>query len=97
VAETERQLQAAGLAAAVLIDCSHGNSGRDYRRQGEVLQNVLAQRLSGAASIIGVMLESNLAAGSQSFPRPSGSLVYGQSITDGCLDWETTERLLLEV
>jgi 3-deoxy-7-phosphoheptulonate synthase len=97
VAETGRQLQAAGLASAVLIDCSHGNSGKDYRRQGEVLNNVVAQRLAGAASIIGVMLESNLLAGSQPFPRPSGSLVYGQSITDGCLDWETTEHLLSEV
>jgi 3-deoxy-7-phosphoheptulonate synthase len=97
VAETGRQLQAAGLASAVLIDCSHGNSGKDYRRQGEVLNNVVAQRLAGAASIIGVMLESNLLAGSQPVPRPSGSLVYGQSITDGCLDWETTEHLLSEV
>jgi 3-deoxy-7-phosphoheptulonate synthase len=97
VAEAERQLQAAGLHPAVLIDCSHGNSGKDYRRQGDVLRTVVAQRLSGTPSIIGVMLESNLAAGSQSFPRPSGTLVYGQSITDGCLDWETTERLLLEV
>ena len=96
VAETERLLQSAGLHPAVLIDCSHGNSGKDYRRQGDVLQNVVAQRLSGTTSIIGVMLESNLAADSQSFPRPSDSLVYGQSITDGCLDWETTERLLLD-
>ena len=97
VAETERLLQAAGLHPSVLIDCSHGNSGKDYRRQPDVLRSIVAQRLSGSASIIGVMLESNLAAGSQSFPRPVESLVYGQSITDACLDWESTEQLLLEV
>ena len=97
VAETERRLEEAGLGKGIVIDCSHGNSRLDYNRQPEVLQNVVAQRVSGATSIIGAMLESNLIGGSQPFPRPSNALVYGQSITDACIDWPTTERLVLEV
>jgi 3-deoxy-7-phosphoheptulonate synthase len=96
VAETERRLDEGGLEKAILIDCSHGNSGKDPDRQAEVLQDVVAQRASGATSIIGAMLESNLVAGNQPFPQPSGNLVYGQSITDACIDWQTTERVVLE-
>jgi len=97
VAETQRQLEEAGLDEAILIDCSHGNSGKDPDRQPDVLRDLVAQRASGTRSITGAMLESNLVAGSQPFPGPSGSLIYGQSITDGCIGWETTERLVLEV
>jgi 3-deoxy-7-phosphoheptulonate synthase len=97
VAEAERQLVEAGLERTLVIDCSHGNSGKDPGRQPEVLRNVVAQRVSGTDSIIGAMLESNLVAGCQPFPGPSSSLVYGQSITDACIDWETTERIVLEV
>jgi 3-deoxy-7-phosphoheptulonate synthase len=97
VAEAERQLAAAGLEKVIVIDCSHGNSGKDPNRQPEVLRSVWAQRQSGAEAIVGAMLESNLVAGNQPFPRAAGSLVYGQSITDACIDWETTERLVLEM
>lgn len=97
VAETERLLEQAGLGKAIVIDCSHGNSGKDPARQAEVLRHVAAQRLAGAASIVGAMLESNLVAGSQPPTRPPGSLVYGQSITDPCLGWDATERLVLEL
>ncbi len=97
VAEAERRLEEAGLEKVILIDCSHGNSGKDPDRQPDVLRNVVAQRVSGTRSIIGAMLESNLLAGNQPFPRPRDNLVYGQSITDACIDWQTTERLLLEV
>jgi 3-deoxy-7-phosphoheptulonate synthase len=97
VAETARRLAEAGLHETVVIDCSHGNSGKDPDRQADVLRDVVAQRVSGTRSIVGAMLESNLLAGNQPFPRPSGPLVYGQSITDACVDWETTERLVLEV
>jgi 3-deoxy-7-phosphoheptulonate synthase len=96
VAEAERQLAAAGLDKAVVIDCSHGNSGKDAARQPDVLRDIVCQRVSGTKSIVGAMLESNLVAGNQPFPKPPGSLVYGQSITDACLDWETTERIVLE-
>jgi 3-deoxy-7-phosphoheptulonate synthase len=97
VAETERRLEQAGLDKTIMIDCSHGNSGKDPSRQPDVLRSVVAQRVSGTRSIIGAMLESNLVAGNQPFPRSPGALVYGQSITDACLGWETTERLVLEL
>jgi 3-deoxy-7-phosphoheptulonate synthase len=96
VAEIERQLGAAGLERVLVIDCSHGNSGKDPNRQPEVFHDVLAQRAAGSRAIIGAMLESNLAAGNQPFPRPPDELVYGLSITDACLGWETTERIVLE-
>lgn len=97
VAEVERELEHAGLDHAMLIDCSHGNSGKDPERQPEVLRDVVGQRAGGTRSVFGAMLESNLLAGSQPFPRPREALVYGQSITDACIDWETTERLVLEI
>jgi 3-deoxy-7-phosphoheptulonate synthase len=96
VAETERQLVAAGLEPVLVIDCSHGNSGKDPNRQPEVFHDVIEQRAAGSQAIIGAMLESNLAAGNQPFPRPPDELVYGLSITDACLGWETTERIVLE-
>jgi 3-deoxy-7-phosphoheptulonate synthase len=94
VAQAERLLAQAGLDPVMMIDCSHGNSGKDLNRQAEVLQSIVAQRASGSTSIVGAMLESNLVAGSQPLPQPPGALVYGQSITDPCIDWETTERLV---
>lgn len=97
VLEAERQLEQAGLAKAILIDCSHGNSGKDANRQPDVLRYVAGLRASGTASVFGAMLESNLHAGSQPFPRSPESLVYGQSITDACIAWEATERVILEV
>jgi len=97
VADAERQLEQAGLEKAVLIDCSHGNSGKDPSRQAEVLRYVAGLRAQGVTSIFGAMLESNLLAGSQPFPRTLESLVYGQSITDACIDWASTERLVLEI
>lgn len=97
VAEAERQLAAARLDKTIVIDCSHGNSCRDPNRQPEVLRDVAAQKASGTRSIVGAMLESNLLGGNQPFPRPSGSLVYGQSITDACIDWETTERIIIDL
>ncbi len=97
VADAQRQLERAGLEQAILIDCSHGNSGKDPGRQPEVLRYVLGLRTRGAASVFGAMLESNLLAGNQPFPRSLDSLVYGQSITDACIDWETTERVVVEI
>ena len=97
VIQAERQLEQAGLPKAILIDCSHGNSGKDPNRQADVLRYVVGLRASGTASVFGAMLESNLQADSQPFPRPLESLVYGQSITDACIAWDTTERLILEV
>lgn len=89
-----QSLAAAGLAPRLMIDCSHANSRKDHRRQAEVLESVLQQRLAGERSLVGVMLESHLHEGKQ--PLCPGELRYGVSITDACLGWEETQRLLVE-
>ncbi len=96
IAEAERQLEQAGLPKVLMVDCSHANAGKRPERQEVVWQNVIQQRVSGTRSLIGVMLESYLKAGNQPFPRPVSELEYGVSITDPCISWETTERLLLK-
>ena len=96
VMQTQQRLQEAGLHQAMVVDCSHGNSNKDHNRQAEVLQAVVAQRACGTRSIIGAMLESNLVSGHQPLTQPPSVLAYGQSITDACIDWETTERIVLE-
>jgi len=97
VAEASQCLESQGLPGSIMIDCSHGNSRKDHRRQEEVLTSVLAQVRAGEKAICGFMLESFLEGGKQSLATASaGKLRYGQSITDACIDWETTERLLLE-
>jgi 3-deoxy-7-phosphoheptulonate synthase len=97
VAAAKEQLQAAGLEKSIMIDCSHGNSGKDAARQPDVLRNVVQQREAGTDSIVGAMLESNLLGGNQAFPQTKDRLEYGRSITDTCLDWNATEELVLEV
>src|SRR5579872_1279733 len=91
-----RQLEEASLPARVMIDCSHANSSKDYKRQAVVCHDVAAQIANGDGRIIGVMLESNLVAGAQKL-APGKPLVYGQSITDPCLDWNETKGLLAEL
>ncbi|MEB3241373.1 MAG: 3-deoxy-7-phosphoheptulonate synthase [Synechococcus sp.] len=97
VTEVSVQLQAAGLPHRVMVDCSHGNSKKDYRRQGEVLESVAAQVRAGSRSVLGVMLESNIVAGNQKLPSDLSQLTYGQSITDACIDLATTETLLQQL
>lgn len=94
VKECEQALNQAGLHPAIMIDCSHGNSNKDYRRQPIVIENVLAQLLAGNQSIIGLMIESHLFAGNQSSEQPFEQMQYGVSITDACIDWQTTESQL---
>jgi 3-deoxy-7-phosphoheptulonate synthase len=94
VATTRELLGKSGLKLAIMIDASHGNCGKDHHRMPGVFGEIIQQRAAGDASIIGAMLESNLVAGAQKFPQPLDQLVYGQSITDACMDWETTEKLL---
>ena len=94
VAAATAQLVQAGLHPSVLVDCSHDNSNKQPERQPEILGDVLAQIAAGGSPIMGVMLESNLCAGAQPFPRPKSELHYGVSITDGCIDWPTTEATL---
>ena len=79
-----------------MIDCSHANSNKDHTRQPLVCRDVAAQIAAGNRNIIGVMLESNLVAGAQKLV-PGQPLVYGQSITDACIDWAQTYPLLKEL
>lgn len=90
------RLQAAGLSPRFLVDCSHANSNKDYRKQSTVWNNVLAERISGNDTIIGLMLESNLSPGNQKLEGEPSQLKYGVSITDGCIGWDETESLILE-
>ena len=92
----EVKLAQAGLPPAVMVDCSHANSGKQASRQENVWREVIDQRAAGTRSIVGLMMESYLGEGSQPFPRPASELRYGVSITDACLGWESTERLLRE-
>jgi 3-deoxy-7-phosphoheptulonate synthase len=90
----ESALDDAGLARAVMVDCSHDNSGRHPERQPMVLGEVVGRIAAGNRSIVGVMMESNLLGGSQPANGQPGRLRYGVSVTDGCLDWANTERCL---
>lgn len=84
-----------GLPEAVMVDCSHGNSGKDPARQSEVARDVVAQRAAGNRALVGIMLESNLEGGNQPFrPGTAEKLRYGVSITDACLGWDATAALL---
>ncbi len=97
IAVAERELTAAGLPATVVVDCSHGNSNKDPNLQPMVAENCVAQITDGNRSIVGLMLESHLRGGNQPIPKDLGKLEYGLSVTDPCIDWETTEALLLRL
>ena len=90
-----QRIRGAGLNPALMIDCSHANSGKDPARQPEVWHSLLAQRQAGTREIIGAMLESHLEGGAQKLGADPLALRYGVSITDGCLDWASTRELLL--
>jgi 3-deoxy-7-phosphoheptulonate synthase len=97
IALCERELEKAGLPGSIMVDCSHGNSNKDPGLQSLVAENVTNQILDGNTSIVGLMLESNLHWGSQSISANPSGLQYGVSVTDPCIDWETTEGLLLSL
>jgi 3-deoxy-7-phosphoheptulonate synthase len=90
------QCRQAGINSRILIDASHDNSGKNHERQPDVLTEVGGQVRGGSEHVLGVMIESNLVAGRQEL-RSKSDLVYGQSITDACIDFPTTERALLEL
>lgn len=96
VQKVAAELEAAGLPAAIMVDCSHANSNKQPLRQPEVLDSILEQVVNGEKSIIGTMIESNINEGNQKFPAPKEDLKYGVSITDGCIGWETTEASILK-
>ncbi len=97
VKEVARELSSVGLSDRVMVDCSHGNSQKDFRKQSEVLSVVANQVRQGSMNVMGVMLESHLVEGSQRLTKDLSELVYGQSITDACISMSTTERLLDEL
>lgn len=93
VAQVREQLEKAGLTGAIMTDCSHANSAKDPNQQPVVFEEIVRQSLNDP-TVIGAMVESNLNHGSQAFPQPAASLQYGVSITDGCIDWATTEAMI---
>jgi len=95
VEKTEELISKLTIPPAIVIDCSHANSGKQYSRQERVLRSLLDQRKRGRTSLVGFMLESNLASGSQKISADPESLTYGQSVTDACMGWDETEELLL--
>ncbi len=94
VAASDARLAGLGLPRAIMIDCSHGNSAKDPARQAQVAREVVARRASGEGGVIGLMIESHIGAGNQAFKPGVGTLRYGVSITDACMDWPTTTNLL---
>ncbi|MDI9406863.1 MAG: 3-deoxy-7-phosphoheptulonate synthase [Chitinophagaceae bacterium] len=88
------ELTKVGLPSRLMVDCSHGNSNKDYRRQAEVAERVAEQVQAGSQHVMGVMLESHLVAGNQKIPADLAQLTYGQSVTDACIDTATTATVL---
>ncbi len=91
----EKALAQASLPTNIVVDCSHGNSNKDYKLQFKAFENVLKQVERGSRSISGLMVESNLHEGNQPLLKDRSKLRYGVSITDACINWVTTEELLL--
>jgi 3-deoxy-7-phosphoheptulonate synthase len=94
--QAEASLAKAHLPTGLMVDCSHANSGKIPAKQEDVWRSVIQQRVAGKQCLIGLMVESFLHEGAQAFPKPANELSHGVSITDACLSWETTERMLLE-
>jgi 3-deoxy-7-phosphoheptulonate synthase len=91
-----KDMIARDINPALVVDCSHANSNKDHSRQPLVLDDVLAQRAAGQKAICGVMLESNIGPGNQSITENLDDLIYGVSVTDKCLDWDTTDKIIKE-
>jgi len=97
VASCEQRLLQANLPANIMIDCSHANSSKDHEKQKSVMNDVTEQIENGNNSIVGFMVESHLNGGNQKVPEDRSELKYGVSITDACVDWDTTETMILEL
>lgn len=92
-----KQLESEKLMSSVVVDCSHGNSRKNHKNQEEVLKSILEHRLQGNNNIVGAMLESYIYEGSQKIPDDLSTLKKGVSVTDSCIGWKDTERILKEV
>ncbi|MEH6529182.1 MAG: 3-deoxy-7-phosphoheptulonate synthase [Porticoccus sp.] len=97
VSIAEQELTNAGIPTNIMVDCSHANSNKNHELQTLVMENVTNQIIEGNQSIIGIMVESNLKAGNQKITENLDDLEYGVSITDACIDWETTEKSLRDM
>ncbi len=95
IAECQQALAGSELREKILVDCSHGNSKKNHHNQPKVFEDVLEQVIAGNRAICGMMVESNIHEGSQDIPQDLSQLRYGVSVTDKCIDWETTEDLFL--
>jgi 3-deoxy-7-phosphoheptulonate synthase len=94
VAICEQELTKQNLRTNIMVDCSHANSNKDPALQPLVLDNITQQIAEGNTSIVSLMIESNLKWGNQKIPANLNDLEYGVSVTDACIDWETTENSL---
>ncbi len=90
----EEKLKSEKLPPVLMVDCSHANSGKQHAKQEDVWRSVIQQRIAGTRSLIGLMVESHLNEGNQPIPKNLADLRYGVSLTDSCIGWETTERML---
>ncbi|SET30144.1 3-deoxy-7-phosphoheptulonate synthase [Thorsellia anophelis] len=97
ILECEKQLEKAKVIPSLMVDCSHGNSNKDYKQQPVVARSVAEQIKAGNRSITGIMLESHLCEGNQSSELPKSEMKYGVSVTDSCIAWDTTESLLVDL
>ncbi|HAQ73722.1 3-deoxy-7-phosphoheptulonate synthase [Stutzerimonas nitrititolerans] len=97
VALCEQELGKARIRPNIMVDCSHANSNKDPALQPLVMENVANQIVEGNQSIIGLMVESHLGWGNQSIPKDRSELRYGISVTDACIDWDTTEKAVLSM
>ena len=95
IQSVEEELKKANISPRIVIDCSHGNSKKNYTLQAGVLENIVQQIVDGNTSIVGMMMESNLYEGNQKIPPNLEDLKYGVSVTDACIGWEETERIIL--
>lgn len=94
IAACEAEMKKAGLEPSLMVDCSHGNSNKDYRRQPLVVDSIIEQIINGNESITGIMLESHINEGNQTSEQARDSMKYGVSVTDACINWQTTETVL---
>jgi 3-deoxy-7-phosphoheptulonate synthase len=94
IAAAEAKLVSEKLPPVLMVDCSHANSEKKFAKQEDVWHSVVEQRAGGTKSLIGLMVESHLNEGNQPIPKNLGELRYGVSVTDSCIGWETTERML---
>jgi 3-deoxy-7-phosphoheptulonate synthase len=97
VALCEQALEKAGLRKSIMVDCSHANSNKDPGIQPLVMQDVAHQILEGNQSVQSLMVESNINWGNQPIPENLEDLKYGVSVTDACIDWDTTEKALRDM